>query len=158
MSATLLPLAHKLYIFANNLLKIWTGRFDRLLYVGPPNESDREEIFRIHLRKIPCSSDVSIEELAYLTEGFTGADISLICREAAILAIEDNIDASEITMEHLRTAIKQVQPSEIQSYKELSDKFQRLVYINAEGDRTRTSALLKAMIKSLWQKNSASSG
>ncbi|KAK1571256.1 hypothetical protein Q3G72_014164 [Acer saccharum] len=60
------------------------GRFDRLLYLGPPNETDREEIFSIHLRKIPCSSDVSIRDLACLTEGCTGADISLICREAAI--------------------------------------------------------------------------
>ncbi|XVF52326.1 hypothetical protein PTKIN_Ptkin05aG0009600 [Pterospermum kingtungense] len=64
------------------------GRFDRLLYVGPPNENDREDIFRIHLRKIPCSSDVSLKELAHLTEGCTGADISLICREAAVTALE----------------------------------------------------------------------
>lgn len=64
------------------------GRFDRLLYVGPPNEMDREEIFRIHLRKIPCDSDVSLKELASLTDGCTGADISLICREAAVGAIE----------------------------------------------------------------------
>lgn len=68
--------------------KILTGRFDRLLYVGPPNEADREDIFKIHLRKIPCSSDVCIKELASLTEGCTGADISLICREAAVAAIE----------------------------------------------------------------------
>ncbi|KAK8473378.1 hypothetical protein PHAVU_001G119600 [Phaseolus vulgaris] len=64
------------------------GRFDRLLYVGPPNEVDREEIFRIHLRKIPCGSDVSLRELALLTDGCTGADISLICREAAVATIE----------------------------------------------------------------------
>ncbi|XWS38775.1 hypothetical protein CRYUN_Cryun19dG0159200 [Craigia yunnanensis] len=64
------------------------GRFDRLLYVGPPNENDREDIFRIHLHKIPCSSDVSLKELAHLTEGCTGADISLICREAAVTALE----------------------------------------------------------------------
>ncbi|XP_044506158.1 calmodulin-interacting protein 111 isoform X2 [Mangifera indica] len=141
------------------------GRFDRLLYVGPPNEVDREEIFRIHLRKIPFSSDVYIKELACLTKGYTGADISLICREAAISAIEDNLDASEITMEHLRTAIKQVQPSEIQSYKELSDKFQRLVHSNAEGDRLRnqhcssksTRFHIWTIIKSIWQKKSASS-
>lgn len=56
--------------------------------MGPPNGTDREEIFRIHLHKIPCSSDVSIKELAHLTEGCTGADISFICREAAIIAIE----------------------------------------------------------------------
>ncbi|KAF3965188.1 hypothetical protein CMV_010604 [Castanea mollissima] len=83
------------------------GRFDRLLYVGPPNKTDREEIFRIHLRKIPCSADISINELASLTEGFTGADISLICREAAVAAIEECLNASEITMEHLKAAIRQ---------------------------------------------------
>lgn len=56
--------------------------------MGPPNHTDRQEIFCIHLRKIPCSSDIGIKELASLTEGFTGADISLTCREAAVAAIE----------------------------------------------------------------------
>ncbi|RYR32850.1 hypothetical protein Ahy_A10g047377 isoform D [Arachis hypogaea] len=103
------------------------GRFDRLLYVGPPNETDREDIFRIHLRKIPCDSDVSIKELAHLTDGCTGADISLICREAAVAAIEENLGASVISMKHLKKAINQVQPSEVQSYQKLSAKFQRAV-------------------------------
>ncbi|BAT85091.1 Calmodulin-interacting protein [Vigna angularis] len=104
------------------------GRFDRLLYVGPPNEADREEIFRIHLRKIPCGSDVSLRELALLTDGCTGADISLICREAAVAAIEESLDASVITMKHLKTAIKQIQPSDVHSYQKLSTKFQRAVH------------------------------
>jgi len=65
-----------------------SGRFDRLLYVGPPNETDREAILKIHLRKIPCSSDICLKELASITKGYTGADISLICREAAIAALE----------------------------------------------------------------------
>ncbi|KAL6337620.1 hypothetical protein AAG906_037213 [Vitis piasezkii] len=123
------------------------GRFDRLLYVGPPNESDRADIFHIHLCKIPFSSDVSIGELAFLTEGYTGADISLICREAAIAAIEDNLDASEITMEHLKTAIRQVQPSELQSYQELSTKFQRLVH---SSDKRDESGLPLRSSKSTW--------
>ncbi|KAF2291024.1 hypothetical protein GH714_018901 [Hevea brasiliensis] len=89
-----------------------------------------EDIFRIHLRKIPCSSDISIKELAHLTEGCTGADISFICREAAIAAIEECVDASEVTMQHLKTAITQVQPSQVQSYEDLSAKFQRLVHSN----------------------------
>ncbi|PHT30162.1 Calmodulin-interacting protein [Capsicum baccatum] len=104
------------------------GRFDRLLYVGPPDEKDREAIFHIHLEKMPCSSDMCIEELARLTSSCTGADISLICREAAIAAIEESLDAAEITMEHLKTAIKQVPPSDVHSYQELSNRFQRLVH------------------------------
>lgn len=110
------------------------GRFDRVLYVGPPSETDREDIFRIHLRRMPCAPDVCIMELANLTEGCTGADISLICREAALAAIEESLDASNIRMEHLRMALKQVQPSEIQSYEELSVKFQRLVHTSAKTD------------------------
>ncbi|KAL9263452.1 Calmodulin-interacting protein 111-like protein [Drosera capensis] len=88
------------------------GRFGRLLKVKPPNEVDREEIFRIHLRKIPCNSNVDISELARLTEGCTGADISLTCRQAGILAIEEFGDAaSEIKMEHLKGAIQLLEPS-----------------------------------------------
>lgn len=64
------------------------GRFDRLLYVGPPDKKDREDIFHVHLRKRPCTSDVCIKDLALLTEGYTGADISRVCNEAAIRAIE----------------------------------------------------------------------
>ncbi|XP_058749228.1 calmodulin-interacting protein 111 [Vicia villosa] len=104
------------------------GRFDRLLYVGPPNEVDREEIFSIHLRKTPHDSDVSMKELAQLTDGFTGADISLVCREAALAALEENFDASVVKMKHFKIAIEQVQPTEVQSYQKLSEKFQRAVF------------------------------
>ena len=64
------------------------GRFDRLLDVQPPDEADREDIFRIHTRSIPCSPDVNLKELASLTEGYTGADIKLVCREAAVAALD----------------------------------------------------------------------
>ncbi|KAL4587339.1 hypothetical protein LXL04_000208 [Taraxacum kok-saghyz] len=110
------------------------GRFDRLVYVGPPNEKDRKEIFRIHLQKMSCSSDVCIEELALLSEGCTGADISLICREAAVAAIEEKYDALEVRMEHLRYAIEQVPPSDVESYEELTERFQRLVSTASKKD------------------------
>ncbi|XP_065881265.1 calmodulin-interacting protein 111 isoform X2 [Euphorbia lathyris] len=106
------------------------GRFDRLLYVGPPNEADREDTFRIHLRKIPCSSDVSMQELSVLTEGCTGADIAFICQEAVIAALEESIDALEVTMQHLKAAIGKVQPRSVPDYHELSAQFQRLVHSN----------------------------
>lgn len=123
------------------------GRFDRLLYVGPPNEIDREEILRIHLDKIPCGSDVSLKELASLTDGCTGADISLICREAAVAAIEESLDSSAITMKHLKTAIKQVQPTEIQSYQQLSAKFQRAV---GTCDVKREGGNMQCSSRSTW--------
>ncbi|KAI3927710.1 hypothetical protein MKW92_010426 [Papaver armeniacum] len=103
------------------------GRFDRLLYVGPPNETDREDIFHIHIQKMPCGLDVSIRELSVLTDGCTGADISLICREAALAAIEESPEISEISMVHFETALERVQPSDVQSSQDLSRKFERLV-------------------------------
>ncbi|CAN7095200.1 unnamed protein product [Brassica rapa subsp. narinosa] len=110
------------------------GRFDRLLYVGPPDEADREAILKIHLRKIPCSSDICLKELASVTKGYTGADISLICREAAIASLEESLEAEEISMRHLKAAISQVEPTDIQSYKALSEKFQRLVHTDPQRD------------------------
>ncbi|KAL1543427.1 calmodulin-interacting protein 111 isoform X2 [Salvia divinorum] len=114
------------------------GRFDRLLYVGPPSKKDREDIFRVHLHRMPCNSDVCISELSRLTEGYTGADISLICREAAIRAMEENLDASEIKMEHLKTGVLQVQPSNIDMYENLSTKFQRLVHSTAKEESSES--------------------
>ncbi|KAK6149015.1 hypothetical protein DH2020_016540 [Rehmannia glutinosa] len=110
------------------------GRFDRLLYVGPPNRKDREDIFRVHLQRMPCSSDVCISELSLLTEGCTGADISLICRGAGIAALEENLSASEITMKHLKVGIEKVQPTDVRIYEKLSTKFQRLVHSTAKED------------------------
>ncbi|KAL8142988.1 hypothetical protein V2J09_016020 [Rumex salicifolius] len=103
------------------------GRFDRMLYVGPPSEKERVDIFNIHLRKMPCSPDVDRIVLSRLTEGFTGADISLICREAAMKALEENFVAAEIKMEHLRAAVEHVPRSEVEPYQNLSENFQRLV-------------------------------
>ncbi|XP_021744535.1 calmodulin-interacting protein 111-like isoform X2 [Chenopodium quinoa] len=124
------------------------GRFDRLLYVGPPCEADRVDVFHVHLRKMPCSSDVDIRELARFTEGCTGADISLICREAAMSAIEENLNSSEIKMEHLKNAILRVHPSEVQPYQELSDKFQRSVYSKSQSDDLTYQHQLNGQVES----------
>ncbi|XP_057785625.1 calmodulin-interacting protein 111 isoform X2 [Salvia miltiorrhiza] len=129
------------------------GRFDRLLYVGPPSRKDREDIFRVHLHRMPCNSDVCISELSLLTEGYTGADISLICREAAIRAMEEDRSASEITMEHLKAGVQQVQPSNVQMYENLSTKFQRLVHSTAnEDDLEYKPCLIKPTHITLWSR------
>ncbi|XP_039119601.1 calmodulin-interacting protein 111-like [Dioscorea cayenensis subsp. rotundata] len=110
------------------------GRFDRLLDVQPPNEADRKDIFCIHMRSMPCSSDVCKEELARLTEGYTGADIKLICREAAIAALEESLEAVEVSTAHFKIGIGRVQPSNIQFYQELAAQFRRLVDSKANRD------------------------
>ncbi|XP_048566779.1 calmodulin-interacting protein 111-like [Triticum urartu] len=103
------------------------GRFDRLLDVQPPDEADREDIFRIHTRSIPCSHDVNLNELARLTEGYTGADIKLVCREAAVAALDENFDIPEVAITHFKSAIDRVSPSDMQFYQELAARFRRLV-------------------------------
>ena len=52
------------------------GRFDRLLYVPPPDRDSRVQIIKIHTKKKPLADDIDIEELANHTDGYTGADIA----------------------------------------------------------------------------------
>lgn len=67
------------------------GRIDRLIYIPAPGEEGRAEIFKIHLKNKPLAEDVDINELAKQTEGYSGADIEAICREAAMLALREFI-------------------------------------------------------------------
>ncbi|KAJ3615696.1 hypothetical protein Zmor_012369 [Zophobas morio] len=64
------------------------GRIDRILFVAPPDESSRREIFTIHLKKMPNDlTDVEVDELARKTSFFSGAEIVAVCREAAMEAL-----------------------------------------------------------------------
>ncbi|MEM2120874.1 MAG: CDC48 family AAA ATPase [Archaeoglobaceae archaeon] len=100
------------------------GRIERHIYIPPPDKEARKEIFRIHLRGKPLSEDVSVEELAEKTEGYSGADIEAVCREAGMLAIREAVahirdprEAKEIaqkvriTRKHFEEALRKVKPS-----------------------------------------------
>eukprot|EP00958_Prasinococcus_capsulatus_P005440 scaffold527_cov368-Prasinococcus_capsulatus_cf.AAC.8 len=87
------------------------GRLDRLLYVPPPTDSTRAAIFRIHLRKTPIDESVSVAELAERTEGYTGADIAGVCREAALAALKEDIQSTCVSSRHFGHAISVVRPS-----------------------------------------------
>ncbi|TDA34596.1 AAA family ATPase, partial [Candidatus Nezhaarchaeota archaeon WYZ-LMO8] len=99
------------------------GRFDRLIYVPPPDAKAREEIFKIHLRGKPLGADVNIQKLVSLTEGYTGADIAALCNTAAMIALRDflskypepeearkHVDELKITSLHFEEALKKVKP------------------------------------------------
>lgn len=66
------------------------GRFDRHIYIDMPDIKDREEIFKVHLKRIKIDDSVSPEFLAKQTPGFSGADIANICNEAALIAARKN--------------------------------------------------------------------
>lgn len=87
------------------------GRFDRLVLVPAPDKRARLEILKIHTRGMPLAKDVDLETLAAETEGYVGADIAALCREAAMLALRRDIKAKEVRMEHFREATKKVRPT-----------------------------------------------
>jgi transitional endoplasmic reticulum ATPase len=86
------------------------GRFDRQILVPAPDEKTRLEIFKIHTKKMPLKG-VDLKKLAKQTEGYSGADIEAVCREAGLNALRENINAKEVTKKHFAEALKKVKPS-----------------------------------------------
>ena len=72
------------------------GRFDKSIYIGPPDEASRKSIFGIHTNSKPLADDVSLDELAKRTEGCTGADISAICNEAVMNAVRGIVKPGKV--------------------------------------------------------------
>ena len=112
------------------------GRFDRILLVGSPDKKGRESIFKVHTKGMPLAKDVDLKKIVDGTEGYVGADIESVCREAAMLALRKDIKAKDIKMAQFEEAMNKVRPSvtkEIQkAYEDLSSKFTQ-----ASGERFR---------------------
>ncbi|MEM1583314.1 MAG: CDC48 family AAA ATPase [Nitrososphaerota archaeon] len=87
------------------------GRLDRLIYVPPPDEKARYAILRIYTKKMPLSPDVNLREMAARTEGYSGADLESLCREAALNSLRKNIEADYVTREDFEEALQIVKPS-----------------------------------------------
>ncbi|XP_029446818.1 AFG3-like protein 2 isoform X1 [Rhinatrema bivittatum] len=86
------------------------GRFDRQIFIGPPDIKGRASIFKVHLRPLKLDSSIEKEvlarKLAALTPGFSGADIANVCNEAALIAARHLSDA--INQKHFEQAIERV--------------------------------------------------
>ena len=78
------------------------GRFDRQVVVGLPDVKGREQILKVHMRKLPLADDVVPMTIARGTPGFSGADLANLCNEAALFAAREN--AKEVRMEHFDKA------------------------------------------------------
>jgi len=104
---------------------IRSGRFDRLVLIGAPDEVGRKKILDIHTEDTPLSPDVSLKEIAEITDGYVGSDLESICREAAIEALRESDDADDVEMSHFRKAIESVRPTiteDLMSYYEEVEK------------------------------------
>jgi len=105
------------------------GRFDRILFTPPPNEEARLQIFKIHTKSMPLGKDVDLKKLAKQTEGYVGADIEAICREAAMLTLRKSSEAKEVPLSSFEEALKKVKPSVtkeiVDTYKNMNNSFRQ---------------------------------
>src|ERR671938_451371 len=117
------------------------GRFDRLLYVPSPDRDSRIQIIRIHTKKKPLAEDVTIDQLADHTDGYTGADIASLSSAAVMLSLREYVskypDPNEsdkhlqelrIHMHNFEEAMKKVRPlstQELKMYERISEEFER---------------------------------
>ncbi|GMF40899.1 unnamed protein product [Phytophthora fragariaefolia] len=86
------------------------GRFDRIQFVDLPAESDRVDILRIHSRPMQLHADVDLLDLAKRTSFFSGAELENLCREAALLALRESLDAEKVCKRHFEEALRGIIP------------------------------------------------
>ncbi len=110
------------------------GRFDRLVYVPPPDLAARKEILRIHTKGKPLDGDVDLDKLATKMDKYTGAEIAAVCNEAVMLAIrdyvldggdldEEAVKARKVGMKYFEKAMENVEPmseNDLRRYEKLS--------------------------------------
>ena len=115
------------------------GRFDRLLYVPPPDKNSRMQIIKIHTKKKPLAEDINMDDLVGHTEGYTGADIASLASAAVMLALREHVakykDSKEadshqqelkIHMKHFEDAMKKIRPLSVQEldmYRQIAQQF-----------------------------------
>ena len=87
------------------------GRIDRILLVPAPNEEEREKILNIFTKGMPLTANIDLKALNMKLDGFSGADVETLCREAGMIALRENLRARKISEEHFKAAIESVYPS-----------------------------------------------
>ena len=123
-------------IAASNLLEkldgalLRPGRFDRQIFVSPPDVNGREQIFKVHARNKPLEPDVDFKLLARQTSGLTGADLANICNEAAIFAAREGY--RRVRRTDFDAAIERVVAG-MQSRRALTDHEKRVVAYHEAG-------------------------
>lgn len=102
-----------------------SGRFDRVLEIPVPDEKARAEIFKVHTHKMPLEKGVDLKALAKATDGYTGADIEGVCREAGMEAIRHKVN--KVEQAHFDLALKLIKPTVTPERMEKMKKFSETV-------------------------------
>jgi len=121
-------------LIENSMLR--NGRLDLPIYIQPPDEKGRHDIIKILTEMMPLHKDVNLKEIAISTQNYTGADLSSLCREAAVEAMQNN--SKEITNRDFAAGLKRVKPSITQEVEQWYDKIKEAVSntIPKEPDKT----------------------
>ncbi|CAM5107578.1 unnamed protein product [Eretmochelys imbricata] len=101
------------------------GRIDSIIYVPLPDTKTRREIFKLQFRSMPVSDEVCLEELVLQTQKYSGAEITAVCREAALLALQEDIQAKCIWGRHFQHALSIVTPRIPESLRQFYEDYQR---------------------------------
>jgi len=133
------------------------GRFDRLLYVPPPDYESRKQIILIHTKKKPLGNDVNVDNLAKKMDGYTGADIAAVASAAVMLGLrehiskykepleaEKNTKELKIHMRHFEDAMTKIRPlssQELDMYKKIAEQFGRPSPLTTTQTTTSPSAI-----------------
>jgi transitional endoplasmic reticulum ATPase len=94
------------------------GRFDEVVLVPPPDENARKEILKVHTGHMSLDEDVKLKELAKKTEGYSGADIEVLCRKAGMIALHEDMNIQKVSYRHFKEALKKINPSTTPKTKE----------------------------------------
>ncbi|EFX89715.1 hypothetical protein DAPPUDRAFT_40651, partial [Daphnia pulex] len=86
------------------------GRLDRIVYVSLPDEATRKEILQLKFNNMPIHPEVSLDWLVSNTSGYSGAEVTAVCNEAALRALEEDIEAKQICRRHFDFSLSVVTP------------------------------------------------
>ncbi|WVQ95019.1 hypothetical protein IAU59_002111 [Kwoniella sp. CBS 9459] len=102
------------------------GRLDRILYVGAPDLATRKDIFKIRLASMTIEPGVQLDELAEIAEGCSGAEVAFVCQDAALAAMNEDLDAPYVKRSHLlhsaRTVRRRITPDMVRFFEEWRDQ------------------------------------
>jgi AAA family ATPase len=86
------------------------GRLDRLFYVPLPDDQTRRKVFEVHTRGKPLSEDVDLDDLVARTSGYSGAEVAAVCNEAALKALEEDLESAFVSTRHFERSLEVVKP------------------------------------------------
>ncbi len=107
------------------------GRFDELIYVGPPDMAGRRRILAIHTGTMPLADDVDLDAMAKRTDRFTGADLEDLVRRAGLSALRRGLDSPKVTMADFETALGDTRASVTEQMLEEYERIQETLKSDA---------------------------